>query len=115
LGNGSAFPGKVSLWTATLGIIVPVSLAVLVLVVVLYLTPQSRMGPVYANEGVAALAGCGVLFVILELVALVCGTAGRHTAPGKAGLLISSVLLFLVLILAGLAAFSALRSAQKGL
>ena len=58
--------GKVSLWTAIAGLLVPVGLAAVVLVVVLVLTPQRpRAAPEYAGEGLVALALCGILLIIL--------------------------------------------------
>jgi hypothetical protein len=90
--------GKASLWTAILGLVVPICLAGLVLVVVLYLTPQRYRGaPKYAGEGLVALGICYLLFCALELVALGCGIAGRHTAAGKAGIAVSGVLLTVAL------------------
>jgi hypothetical protein len=105
--NHNTWLGRTSLWTSISGIVVPVGLAALALVVVLVLTPQSRLGPKYGNEGLAALAICGVLFVILELVALACGIAARRTATGKIGMTISGVMLTLAL---GLTAFALYRS-----
>ena len=97
----NAFLGKVSLWTAIIGIVLPMCLAVLAIVVFLFLTPHSRMGPSSDQwEGaLASLAFCGILFVILELVALGCGIAARRTASGKAGLVISTGVAFLLLLL----------------
>ncbi len=66
--------GKASLWTSIIGFVLPMCLVILF----------------PANAFL-----CGVLFVILELVALGCGIAARRTATGKAGLVISfSLLLF---------------------
>jgi hypothetical protein len=93
--------GKVSLWTSIAGVVVPVGLAAIVLVVVLFLTPQRYRGaPKYAGEGLAALAICLVLCFILEFVALGCGIAARRTTGGKAGLAISAVILTLAIALA---------------
>ena len=50
-----------------------------------------------------AYACCGLLFVMLELIALGCGIAARRTATGKAGLVIG-----LVVLLLGLVAFALL-------
>jgi hypothetical protein len=103
MSNDKTTLGKISLWTAIGGIVVPVVLAAVVLVVVLFLTPQrERAGPQYAGEGLVALALCGILLVILELVALVCGIVARHTTTGKVGVTISVVSLTLAV---GMTAF----------
>jgi hypothetical protein len=81
--------GKVSLWTAVIGLVVPVALAVGVILVVLFVTR--------AWEGLIRLVLCGALLVILELVAFVCGIMARRTTSGKIGLAISGVLLMLAL------------------
>jgi len=84
MANDNASLGKTSLWTSIVGVVLPVSLAILVAI---FLKPSS--------EKALANALCGVLFVILELIALGCGIAGRRTATGKAGLVISVILLLL--------------------
>lgn len=71
-----------------IGVVLPVCLGVLV--AVLY-------KPHLGNEPGPAYALCGLLFVILELVAFGCGIAARRMATGKAGLLISGILLLLVI------------------
>ena len=107
--NDKAVLGKVSLWTAIIGFVLPMCLGVLVIVFVLYFTPRTRMGPSWEAEKAAliVLAFCCILFVILEATALGCGIAARQTATGIAGLVISSVLFLLAL---GLIAFVLVRS-----
>jgi hypothetical protein len=77
MGNDYASLGKACLWCAIIGIVLPVCLAILV----------------PANAFL-----CGFLFVILELIALGCGIAARATVTGKAGLIISGIVLLCSLI-----------------
>jgi len=107
--NDKAVLGKVSLWTAIIGFVLPMCLGVLVIVFVLYFTPRTRMGPSWEAEKAAliVLAFCCILFVILEATALGCGIAARQTAAGIAGLVISSVLFLLAF---GLTALVLVRS-----
>jgi hypothetical protein len=51
--------------------------------------------PVLGQDPGPAYGICGILFVIFELITLGCGIAARRTATGRAGLVISSVLLLL--------------------
>jgi hypothetical protein len=93
MSNENATLGNASLWTAIIGIVVPGCLAVLVAV----FYPRhlgNDPGPLYAL--------CGVLFVILELVALGCGIAARRTATGIAGIVISGTLCALLFLGAAL-------------
>jgi hypothetical protein len=94
MNNDRSALGKASLWTAIIGIVLPASLAVLVAV---FLTR-----PVLGQDPGIAYALCGVIFVILQLVALGCGIAARRTPTGRAGMVISAILLVLGV---GLAAF----------
>jgi cytochrome bd-type quinol oxidase subunit 2 len=87
MGNDNASLGKASLWTSIVGVVLPVFLAILVAI---FLKPSSEKA--WAN------ALCGVLLVILELVALGCGIVGRRTTAGKAGLVISGVVLGLIVV-----------------
>jgi hypothetical protein len=98
MGNDNASLGKTSLWSSIFGVVLPVCLAILTFVGVSYLAPQSRLGPPPSAMEAAewTLAFSGILFVILELIALGCGIAARGTATGMAGLVISGVLLSLV-------------------
>jgi hypothetical protein len=103
--RNNASLGKTSLWCSCIGIFLLVSLAVLLLVDILYLERHTRMGmgpptPATKAAGVTLAIG-GVLFVVIELVAFGCGIVARRTAAGKAGLVISGVLLPLVLGLVG--------------
>jgi hypothetical protein len=79
MGDDYASVGKASLWCAILGGVLPVRLAILV--------PANALL-------------CGVLFVILELIALGCGIVARRTATGKAGLVISGILVLCFLFVA---------------
>src|ERR1022692_3061004 len=90
--NNVARLAKVSLWASLVGFVVPMCLVALDFIVVVFVLPPQRTAPPYAVEVVAF---SGILFLILELVALGCGVATRHTTPGKAGLIISGVLLLL--------------------
>jgi hypothetical protein len=92
MGNDKVFLGKTSLWTSISGIVLPVCLAAILFV---FLPP-----PGYA--GLAYVALCLILSVILELVAVGCGIAAMRTATGKTGLVISSILLVVVIIVLGL-------------
>jgi hypothetical protein len=80
MGNDYASLGKASLWCAIIGVVLPLCL--------LILFPASA-SPIL----------CGVLLVILELVAVGCGIAARRTATGKSGLVISGILLLCVFVL----------------
>jgi hypothetical protein len=75
---------KVSLWTAIAGLFFPVSLVVLSI-----MSDQHRLDIAQLGEWPYSL--CGVLFVILELVALGCGLAARYTMTGKRGLGLSAL------------------------
>ena len=89
MGNDNPSLGKASLWSAIIGVGLPGSLAVLV---VIFLKTKEEQAVGYAISG--------LLFGILEMVALGCGIAARRTATGKAGLVISGMILLLVLFLA---------------
>ncbi len=85
MGNDNAAPGKVSLWTAIIGIVLP---GCLYLLAALFLTLEGW-----------AYGLCELLCVILELVALGCGIAARRTPTGRAGLVISGSLLLLGIVI----------------
>ena len=74
---------KASLWTAIAGLVFPVGLAVLVIT-----SDQHRLDIARLREWPYAL--CGVLFLILELIALGCGIAARRTVSGKRRLALSA-------------------------
>ena len=76
--------GKVSLWLAILGAVLPAGLAGIA---------ATSFTFNWARE--TAFALCSLLLAFLELAALVCGLAGRRTAAGKAGMLVSAILLAL--------------------
>jgi hypothetical protein len=99
MSNGKTWLGRVSLWTAIAGVIVPVCLVVLLVIWVLLFVPQGRVGPSGedAQRMIVGLVLCGVAFVVLELVALGCGLAARCTATGRVGLAIAGALLTLAL------------------
>jgi len=86
MANDSKALGKASLVTSIVGIAVPVILPVLVLVI------EKRGGA----ATVIAVFFCGVLGVVLELVALGLGIAARRTTTGKAGMIISGILILLL-------------------
>jgi hypothetical protein len=94
MADGNESLGKTSLWSSIIGVALPGCLAVLVAVFIK--NEYDRRMPYVI---------CGVIFGMLELVALGCGLATRRTATGKAGLVISSVLFVLLLILVGLVFF----------
>jgi hypothetical protein len=85
---------QTSLWSSIIGVVLPGCLAVLAAVFIK--NEYDRRVPYII---------CGLLFGILELVALGCGIAARRTATGKAGMVISGVLFVLLLILVGLVFF----------
>ena len=80
---------KASLWTSIAGLVSPVSLTVLAIT-----SDQHRLDIERLREWPYAL--CGVLFVTLELVALGCGIAARHTVTGKRGLALSAFAWYLL-------------------
>ena|SRR5713101_1258203 len=89
MSNGNASLGKASLWSAIVGVVLPGCLAVPV---------AAFYKPHLGNDPGLAYALCGLLLVILELVAFGCGIAAKRTATGKAGLFISVILLLLVIL-----------------
>jgi hypothetical protein len=84
MGNDNAWLGKASLVTSIIGIALSAFLAVLVGIFI--------RGP---KEQGMYFGLCLLLFVILELIALGCGIAARRTSTGKAGLVISGILLLI--------------------
>jgi hypothetical protein len=93
MGDGNASVGKASFWTSITG---------LVLVLGAFLIHLSFMGrgPAGTLSTTDLLFPlCLLLALILELLAVGCGIAARRTAYGKAGLIISGVLLSLLLLL----------------
>jgi len=74
---------KVSLWTSIAGLVFPVSLVILLIT-----SAQHRLDMERLREWPYAL--CGVLFVLLESVALGCGIAARRTVSGKRRLALSA-------------------------
>ena len=84
MGNDNSWLGKVSVWSCIIGVVLPGTLLALVLV-------NERLLPLETVLG--AKGPCYILFVILELVALGCGIAARHTTTGKVGLVISGLIL----------------------
>lgn len=91
--NDSASLGKASLWTSVIGVVLPVCLVILIATFLQPPKEQERLESERLRQRAETL--CGVLFVILELVALGCGIAARRTATAKAGLTISVILLLL--------------------
>jgi hypothetical protein len=87
--------GKISLWFAIVGIVLPIILAMLLYV----FRNQLKI------DDVIPFVACWLLGVVLELVALGCGIAARRTATGKAGIIIS-VISLVVSVLVYLAVFA---------
>ncbi len=77
--------GRISLWTAIVGLVGPILLALNGTLLGIF---------VRLPEGYYIL--CAALMVLLELAALVCGIVGRRTASGKAGIAIAVVAVVLV-------------------
>ncbi len=75
--------GAASLWFAIGGLVLPICLVVLI------------SAFINRNDAGLALALCGILFAIGELVALAFGIAGRRSARGKVGLSLSIISLLL--------------------
>jgi hypothetical protein len=84
--------GKVSLWASITGFVLPAGLSVLTIVVFTYFPSRSRQIPEYVGVNLTLSIA---LFALLELIGLGFGIAARRTATGKAGLVISAVLLIL--------------------
>src|SRR5207247_941110 len=70
MGNDNASLGNASLWTSIGGIVLPGTLVVLVAVFL------NR--PVLGQDPGPAYVVCGLLFVLLELIALGCGISTRN-------------------------------------
>jgi len=87
---------KASLWTSLVGLVFPLSLVVLAIT-----SDQHQLDLERLRQWPYAL--CGILFVILELVALGCGIAARYTRIGRIGLAI--LVLGLILLTSILALF----------
>lgn len=84
-GRDSAGLGKASLWLSILGVILPLCLWLLIGEL-----HQQRGQQIETN-----FAAFAALFLVLELGALGCGIVARRTPTGKAGLIISAILLLL--------------------
>jgi hypothetical protein len=84
--------GKTSLRCAILGVVAAVGLAALA-AVTLATQPARALG---VGPAAAVALGGVVLVVVLEVVALGCGLAARHTATGKAGLALAGACLLMV-------------------
>jgi hypothetical protein len=81
--------GRVSLWAAILGLLLPVLFALVFVLVVSALdeTGTRKLTDLRNHELYFAL--CIVLFVVFELIAFACGLVAIRTGTGKAGLTIS--------------------------
>jgi hypothetical protein len=103
MGNDEGSLGNASLWSSIVGVVLPGCLAALVAIFL--------NNPVLGQDPDPTYGICAILFLILQLVALGCGIAARCTASGKAGLIMSGVLLPLALGLVsfGLFTFSVKR------
>jgi len=78
--------GRISLWAAIAGLVLPI-------VLVLGIGVLDSVLKLGLSDGLLML--CGMLGIVLELVALGCGIVGRRAASGKAGLIISVISLAL--------------------
>jgi hypothetical protein len=89
--------GTISLCTSVGGVIGPVWIAILLVIWLLFAPqlPHQGPGPEASARFRAGLSVCRFLFLILELAALGCGIASWRTAPGRIGLVISSLILIL--------------------
>ena len=72
--------GRISLWLAIGGLVVPIFLALIGALLAEVIHPP-----------VAYFTLCVVLLFLLEFAALVCGVAGRRTTSGKAGVAVSLI------------------------
>jgi hypothetical protein len=81
----------VSLGSAIAGLVVPIVLAI-VAELLMGVSPKIER----------AIAGCALLFLLLEFVAFACGIAGRRAAAGKIGIFLSC-LAFTFVFCAGMA------------
>jgi hypothetical protein len=81
--------GRSSLWMSLAGLILPLVLAILATVFI----SGSQEG---RQRRELAYFLSAFLFAVLELAAFVCGILGRRSGPGKAGLVISSISLIVV-------------------
>ena len=85
--NQASGIGRISLWVAIAGAVLPVLLAQGARLV----APSQRLPDFFVL--------CFVLGIVMELAALGCGIAARRTAAGKAGILTAGVMLMLGLLL----------------
>ena len=104
--NNASFLGRISLWTAIGGLVLPILLA---------LIGSLLASVVHPSEAYFML--CFALLLVLELAAFGCGIVGRRTTSGKAGLAVSVISLtlvsFVVLILTPLHTQSSPSSIQN--
>ncbi|MBN2270168.1 MAG: serine/threonine protein kinase [Sedimentisphaerales bacterium] len=89
--NSKGNIGKLSLILAIAGMVLPIIVA-MVMIIVQWLRKSDlpEAGPLYII--------CMLLFIALETAALATGIVARRTAQGKAGLIISAILLALTVI-----------------
>jgi hypothetical protein len=83
--------GRTSLWLAITGLVLPILLAIVVSVVLTLANAYET----YLRNGGAYYGLCVLLFVVLELAALVCGLVGWRSSSGKAGVILSGISLVL--------------------
>jgi hypothetical protein len=88
-----AWLGRTSLWSSIIGVVLP---GCFVAFDFAYL--QAHIKEPTLGYEIFGYVISGFLFVTLELAALGCGIAARHTASGKAGLVISAGIAILVLL-----------------
>jgi len=81
--------GKISLWSAIVGIVLPVVLGM----IIYFFRDTLKVDEVFL------FVMCWLLGTVLELVALGCGIAARRTAAGKAGIIISVISLILSVLI----------------
>ena len=77
--------GRIGLWLAIVGLILPILIAIICYMVF--------------KEDMTAL--CALLFLACEVAALGCGIASRKSGPGRAALIVSSLSLVLGVFLLG--------------
>jgi hypothetical protein len=83
--------GRTSLWLAVTGLVLPILVAIVVSVVLTLANAYET----YLRNGGAYYGLCVLLFVVLELAALVCGLVGWRSGSGKAGVILSGISLVL--------------------
>jgi hypothetical protein len=91
MADDRASVGRASLWTSISGLVLPIVLAIGISVVLTISDKGNR------DDGRYYLL-CGLLFVVLELIALVCGIVGWRTTSGQVGFFLSLLSLGLIVV-----------------